>query len=276
MFNLFRKYKIKGIYLFAFIIIFLVILMALFPGIFTRIDPNKIVGDSLISPSKKYIFGTDDIGRDIFSRIIHGTRNTLYVGLGSSILSALFGIPLGLISGYFGGKTDLIIMRILDALMSFPAILFAVLIIAVTGANASSLVFAIAVINFPRFARIVRSSTLYVKKMDFVLATKTFGAKTHYLIFNTILRNCLSPIVVQFTLLVATAILIEAGMSFIGLGIQPPNPAWGSMLYVSQLYIRKAWWYAFIPGFMIFIVVYSFNLFGDWLRDFSDPKKRTS
>lgn len=276
MFKIFRKYKIKGIYLFAFIVIFLVILMALFPAIFTRIDPNKILGKSLLRPSSQYLFGTDDIGRDIFSRTIYGTRNTLYVGLGSSILAALFGIPLGLISGYFGGKIDLIIMRILDALMSFPAMLFAVLIIAVTGANASSLVFAIAVINFPRFSRIVRSSTLSVKKIDFVLATKTFGAKTNYLLFNTILRNCLSPIVVQFTLLVATAILIEASMSFIGLGIQPPDPAWGSMLYVAQLYIRKAWWFAFIPGFMIFIVVYSFNLFGDWLRDFTDPKKRTS
>lgn len=276
MFKLLKKYKVRGIYLFVLIVISIVILMALLPKIFTRVSPYEIVDDSLLPPSAKHFFGTDEIGRDLFSRTVYGARNTMYVGIGSSLLAALIGIPLGLVSGYFAGKVDLVVMRILDAFMSFPAILLSILIIAVTGANANALVVAIAVVNFPRFARIVRSNTLYIKKVDFVEATRTFGAKTCYLLFTTILRNCLSPIVVQFTLLVAVAILIEASMSFLGLGIQPPSPAWGSMLHTAQLYIRSAWWYAFIPGFFIFILVYSFNLFGDWLRDFTDPRNRTT
>mgnify|MGYP001149041765 CR=1 FL=1 len=276
MIKFFRKYKIKGVYLFAFIIIGIVTLMTLFPKMFTRINPYELIDDSLLPPSAEHLFGTDEIGRDLFSRVIYGARNTMYVGLGATFFAALIGIPLGLVSGYFAGKVDLVIMRILDALMSFPAILLSVLIIAVTGANVNALVLAIAIVNFPRFARIVRSNTLYIKKNDFVEATKTFGAKTRYLMFATILRNCLSPIVVQFTLLVAVAILIEASMSFLGLGIQAPAPAWGSMLHTAQLYTRSAWWYAFVPGFFIFILVYSFNLFGDWLRDFTDPRKRTT
>ncbi len=129
-------------------------------------------------------------------------------------------------------------------------------------------------VNLPRFARIVRNNTLYTKRIDFVEATRVYGARRGYIMFRTILGNCLSPLVVQFTLLVAIAILIEASMSFLGLGIQPPTPAWGSMLNSAQLYLRRSWWYAFVSGFMIFIVVYSINIFGDWLRDFTDPRKR--
>lgn len=270
-----KKYKLKGIYLFSLFVIVIVLLMAIFPGLFTKYDPYELIANSLLPPSKDHIIGTDELGRDLFARIIYGARNTMYVGLASSLLAVVIGTPIGLIAGYYGGKVDLVLMRILDSFMSFPAILLAVLIISVTGANANSLVFTIAIVNFPRFARIVRSNTLFVKKMDYVEASKTFGAKGPYILFKTILGNCLSPIVVQFTLLVAVAILVEASMSFLGLGIQPPEPAWGSMLNTAQLYLRKAWWYAFIPGFMIFILVYSMNILGDWLRDFTDPRKRT-
>lgn len=273
--NIFKKYKLKGVYLFSFLVVALVIMMSLFPGLFTKYDPYELIANSLLSPSKEHIIGTDELGRDLFARIIYGARNTMYVGLTSSLLAVFIGTPIGLIAGYYGGKIDLFLMRILDSFMSFPAILLAVLIISITGANANSLVFTVAIVNFPRFARIVRSNTLFIKKMDYVEANKTFGAKGPYILFKTILGNCLSPIVVQFTLLVAVAILVEASMSFLGLGIQPPEPAWGSMLNTAQLYLRKAWWYAFIPGFMIFILVYSMNILGDWLRDFTDPRKRT-
>jgi len=271
----FKRYKIRGIYLFAFAVLLLIVLMTLVPGLFTGHDPYELMSDDLLPPSRQHLLGTDELGRDLFARIVYGTRNTMYVGLGSSLLAVLIGIPIGLAAGYIGGALDSVLMRILDAFMSFPAILLAVLIISVTGANANALIVTIAVVNFPRFARIVRGNTLYIKRIDYVEATRTFGAGRTYLMFRTILTNCLSPIVVQFTLLVAVAILIEASMSFLGLGIQPPVPAWGSMLHTAQLYLRKAWWYAFIPGFMIFVVVYSMNIFGDWLRDFTDPKKRS-
>ena len=275
MINFLKKYKLRGIYLFAFVVLLVILLMTLFPRLFTNIDPLELVNDSILPPTSEHYFGTDEIGRDIFSRIVYGARNTMYVGIGSSLLALIIGIPIGLIAGYFGGKVDLVIMRFLDSFMAFPAILLSILIISVTGANATALVIAIAFVSFPRFSRIVRSNTLYIKKIDYVEATKTFGAGTMYLMFVTILRNCFSPIIIQFTLNVAVAVLIEASMSFLGLGIQPPSPAWGSMLHAAQLYIRHAWWYAFISGLMIFILVYSINLFGDWLRDFTDPKRRT-
>lgn len=276
MVSFLRKYKVQGTYLFALMVITIVTLMSLCPQLFTRVNPYEIVDGSLLPPSMRHFFGTDEIGRDLFSRVVYGARNTMYVALGATALALLIGVPVGLITGYFGGKIDLVLMRILDAFMSFPAILLSVLIIAATGASVNALVITIAIVNFPRFARIVRGETLWIKKADFVEATRTFGASTKYLMFVTILRNCLSPIVVQFTLLAASAILIEASMSFLGLGIQPPAPAWGSMLHAAQLYVRKAWWYAFIPGFFIFVLVYSFNLFGDWLRDFTNPRKRTA
>jgi peptide/nickel transport system permease protein len=270
-----KRYGITGIYLFSFVVILAVLLMMLVPGLLTRHDPNALEGDNLQPPTLTHILGTDEVGRDLFARIVYGARNSMYVGLGSSLLAVLIGIPLGLLAGFFGGWIDLVLMRVLDSFMAFPAMLLSVLIISVTGASATALTVTIALVNFPRFARIVRGNTLSIKKVDYVEATRTFGASSSYIMFRTILSNCLSPIVVQFTLLVATAILIEAGMSFVGLGIQPPAPAWGSMLHTAQLYLRRAWWYAFVPGFMIFIVVYAINVFGDWLRNITDPKRRT-
>jgi peptide/nickel transport system permease protein len=256
-------------------VLFFVLLMTVAPRLLTRYDPSKLESDNLQPPTFAHILGTDELGRDLFARIVYGARNSMYVGLGSSLLAGLIGIPLGLLAGFFGGKTDLVVMRVLDSFMAFPAILLSVLIIAVTGASATALTVTIALVNFPRFARIIRGNALSIKKIEYVEATRTFGARPSYIMFRTILGNCLSPIVVQFTLLVAMAILIEAGMSFLGLGIQPPAPAWGSMLHTAQLYLRRAWWYAFVPGFMIFVVVYAINIFGDWLRNITDPKRRT-
>jgi peptide/nickel transport system permease protein len=274
--KLMTKYHIRGIYFFAFVVLAIIILVSLFPGLFTRYSPYELVDDDLLPPSVSHLLGTDEIGRDVYARVVYGARTTMYVGVGSSILAVLIGIPFGLIAGYFSGINDLVIMRVLDSFMAFPAILLSVLIISVTGANSTALIFTISLVNFPRFARIVRSNTLYIKKIEFVEAARVNGASNFYIMFKSIFLNCISPIVVQFTLLVAVAILIEASMSFLGLGVQPPQPAWGSMLNTAQLYLRKSWWYAFAPGFLIFILVYSVNIFGDWLRDFTDPKKRSS
>ena len=271
-----KKKNIKFTTIFAIVIISIVLLMAIFPKLLTSYDPLGLDLDHVLeAPSGAHLFGTDEYGRDILSRAIYGTRNTMMVGLGSSILAALLGIPLGLIAGYFGGKIDNIIMRILDAFLSFPALLLAILVITIFGASAISLVFTIAIVNFPRFSRIVRSSVLSLKEREFVEANKASGAGWPYILFRTILPNCISSITVQFSLLTAVAILTEAGMSFMGLGIQPPDPAWGSMLYYSQMYLSSAIWYCLVPTAFIFLVVLSINFLGDALRDWFDPMKQS-
>jgi peptide/nickel transport system permease protein len=266
--------KIKFTTVFASIILFIVLLMTLFPQYLTSYDPLELdLPNKLQGPSAAHWFGTDEYGRDIMSRIIYGARNTIYVGLGSSLLAALIGIPLGLIAGYFGGVVDSIIMRLLDAFQSFPSMLLAILLITIFEPSPTALVITISVVNFARFSRIVRSNVLSIKEREFVEANRAFGAKTPYILFCTILPNCISAITVQFSLLTATAILIEAGMSFIGLGIQPPEPAWGSMLFYANKYLNNTVWYAIAPTTTIFLVVLSINLFGDAMRDWFDPMK---
>lgn len=270
-----KKKRIKATTLFALIILGLVIIMALFPSLLTTYQPLELDMDHLLeAPSTAHFLGTDEYGRDILCRIIYGSRNTIAVGIGSSLLAALIGIPLGLVAGYQGGILDSVIMRILDAFLSFPAMLLAILVITICGASAQSLILTIAIVNFPRFSRIVRSNVLSLKEREFVEANRAFGAKKSYILFRTILPNCISAITVQFSLLTATAILIEAGMSFVGLGIQAPEPAWGSMLYYSQMYIDQAIWYVLAPTACIFLVVLAINLFGDALRDWFDPMKQ--
>ncbi|HHW32285.1 MAG TPA: ABC transporter permease [Clostridiaceae bacterium] len=272
--NGFKIRKIKFTTLFSSIILFIVLLMALFPQYLTSYDPLELdMPNKLQGPSADHWLGTDEYGRDIMARIIYGARNTMYVGLGSSILAALIGIPLGLIAGYFGGIVDSIIMRILDAFQSFPSMLLAILLITIFEPSPTALVITISVVNFARFSRIVRGNVLSLKEREFVEANKAFGAKTPYILFRTILPNCISSITVQFSLLTATAILIEAGMSFIGLGIQPPKPAWGSMLFYANKYLNNTVWYAIAPTATIFLVVLSINLFGDAMRDWFDPMK---
>ncbi len=269
-----KKRRVKFINVFAIVILSIVLAMVLFPQFMTRYDPLALDLDHILeAPGRLHWLGTDEYGRDMMSRIIYGSRNTIAVGIGSSILAALIGIPLGLIAGYRGGMIDNIIMRILDTFLSFPAMLLAILVITIFGSSATSLILTIAIVNFPRFSRIVRGNVLSLKEREFVEANRAAGASRMYILFKTILPNCISAITVQFSLLTATAILIEAGMSFMGLGIQPPEPAWGSMLFYSQLYIDQALWYVFSPAVCIFLVVLSINFFGDALRDYFDPMK---
>jgi ABC-type dipeptide/oligopeptide/nickel transport systems, permease components len=269
------KVKLKFTTVFSLIVLLIVILMALFPGLFTPYNPLEVNMDvQLKGPSLAHLVGTDEYGRDILCRIIYGAQTSMEVGIGSTIFAGLIGVILGLIAGYFQGISDSIIMRILDAFLSFPALLLAILVITIFKASALSLIISIAVVNFPRFARIVRGNVLSLKSREFVEANRAFGAGNMYIMLRTMLPNCASSIIVQGSLMTAVAIIIEAGMSFLGLGIQPPQPAWGSMLSYSQIYLDQAPWYALAPGITIFLVVLSINLMGDALRDFFDPVKK--
>ncbi len=271
---MFRYVRITTIV--AAIIMSVAIMMALFPSIFTSYDPLQIDPlNKLQAISQEHICGTDEYGRDIWSRIVYGCKNSLQVGFGAAFLAVILGVPLGLTAGWCGGILDSLIMRIMDAFQSFPAVLLAILIMTMFQPSALTLILTIAIVNFPYFARIVRSNVLYIKEAEYVEATRSFGAGTPYLLMQTILPNCFSAIIVQFSLLAATAILLEAGLSFLGLGLQPPEPAWGSMLSYAKSYVDSCTNYIIAPTVAIFMVVLSINLLGDALRDFFDPKNKT-
>lgn len=267
--------KMNFVTTFAFIVLLIVIGMVLFPSLFTSYDPLEVdMTKKLLGPCAEHWLGTDEYGRDIFCRIVYGARSSVLVGLGTAALSALIGVPLGLIAGYFGGWIDNVIMRIMDAFQSFPSILLAILLSTIFSTSVQSLILTISAVSFPRFAKLVRTNVLVIKKQDYVAAAQIAGVSKIYILFNTILRNCMSVVVVQFSMLTATAILIEAGMSFLGLGLQPPAPAWGSMLFYANKYINSNIAYVLSPTFTIFLVVLSINLLGDALRDKLDPKKK--
>lgn len=268
--------KIKLTTIIAAIILFIAVLMAFVPSIFTRYDPLAVSPLNRLQPiSAEHIFGTDEYGRDIWCRIVYGARNSLEVGFGAAALAMVLGVPLGLIAGWKGGIADSMIMRVMDAFQSFPAVLLAILFISVFDPSVITLVLTIALVNFPYFARIVRSNVLAIKATEYIEATRAFGARTLYLLFRSILPNCASAIIVQFSLLTANAILLEAGLSFLGLGIQPPAPSWGGMLSYAKAYVDSAVNYILAPTAAIFLVVLSINLIGDALRDALDPKSRT-
>ena len=267
--------KIKVTTLIASVILAAAILMALVPSLFTKYDPLAVDPlNRLQHVSAEHIFGTDEYGRDIWSRIVFGARNSLEVGFGAALLAMVLGVPLGLLAGWKGKLTDSVIMRIMDAFQSFPAVLLAILFITIFDPSVITLVLTIALVNFPYFSRIVRSNVLAIKETEYIEATRAFGAGSLYLLFRSILPNCVSAIIVQFSLLTANAILLEAGLSFLGLGIQPPAPSWGGMLSYAKAYIDSTINYILAPTAAIFLVVLSINLIGDALRDALDPKSR--
>ena len=270
-----KRIKVNVVTVFAAAVLTVVLLMVLFPSLFTSYDPLEVdMTKRLLGPSGGHVLGTDEYGRDIFCRIVYGARSSVCVGLGTALLSALIGVPLGLIAGYYGGVADNVIMRVMDAFQSFPSILLAILLSSILETSVFSLILTISAVSFPRFAKLVRGNVLVVKKKDFVAAAQVAGVGKGYILFNTILRNCMSVVVIQFSMLTATAILIEAGMSFLGLGLEPPAPAWGSMLFYANKYVNSSLSYVLSPTFTIFLVVLSINLLGDALRDKLDPKKK--
>lgn len=255
------------------IIIGAYLLMMIVAPLVSPYDPYDIsLEDKLTPPSIEHWMGTDDKGRDIFSRILYGSRLSIGVGFASVLFGAFFGISLGLIAGYYGKWVDTIVSRILDVMLAFPGILLALAIISALGPGLINVTIAVGVFSIPLFARIVRGSTMEVKKLEYIDAIRTIGANDFTIIFKHILPNVLSPIIVQGSMRLATAILSAAGLSFLGLGAQPPSPEWGAMLSSGRDFLFSAPYMAIFPGLMISILVLGFNLFGDGLRDALDPK----
>ncbi len=260
----------------GFILIVSFILMALFAPLLTPFEPNaQDISIRKTAPFiGKHILGTDDFGRDLLTRIIYGSRISLVIGTISVGISLSFGILIGLISGYFGGWTDKIIMRFIDIMLAFPYILLTIVIVALLGPSLINAMIAIGISQIPSYARVVRASVLAEKENDYVTAERSLGASDFELMFKSILPNCIAPIFVQATLGIGNAILSSAALSFLGLGAQPPTPEWGLMIASSREFVTSAWWIVTFPGVAILLTVVGFNLLADGLRDVLDPRMR--
>jgi dipeptide transport system permease protein len=223
-----------------------------------------------------HILGTDAVGRDILSRLIYGARFSLFIGLVVVTISVVSGVLIGLIAGYFRGKVDTFIMRIMDIILAFPSLLLALVLVAVLGPGLLNAMIAISLVNQPHFVRLTRAAVMTEKSKDYVVGSKVAGAGTLRLMFLTILPNCLAPLIVQATLAFSAAILDAAALGFLGMGAQPPTPEWGTMLAEAREFIQRAWWVVTFPGLAILITVLAINLMGDGLRDALDPKLKRS
>ena len=270
--NRFLRNKLAVIGLFIFVLIMLAAIVAPLIASYDA-DAIKInVPNRLQSPSLKHLFGTDELGRDILARIVHGARISLVVGCAAIAVALFLGGALGAIAGYSGGKIDDVIMRCMDVFLCLPDVLLALAIVAAFGTNLVNLTIAIGLAFTPKFSRVVRSAVMTVRGVEYVEAARTIGATNTHIVAGHVLINCFGPIMVQVTLYVANAILTIAAMSFIGLGIQAPIPEWGNMLASGRVYMRDHAYIVMAPGLAIFLTILSLNLLGDGLRDALDPR----
>ncbi|MHB1133544.1 MAG: ABC transporter permease [Chloroflexota bacterium] len=257
----------------VFVLLFFIVIAVIAPVI-SPYDPIiQHSGDELKGPNAQYWLGTDEFGRDLLSRIIWGTRISLTVGLISVFIGFAFGATTGLISGYLGGWVDAVINRLWDCLLSFPTILLGIAVVLVTGPGAVNAAIAVGISNIPVFARLARSCALTEKERDYVLAARTLGSDNMRIVFKHIMPNALSPLLVQSAVAMAFAVLLEASLSFLGLGAQPPEPSWGSMLSYSRQFLRVASWYGIFPGVALTLMLVGLNYFSDAVRDALDPRQ---
>lgn len=255
--------------------ILLIVIVSLFASVIAPFSPEKMYTDAILqSPNATYFFGTDEFGRDIFSRIIYGAQVSVKVSVIAVGIGATLGLIFGLISGYFQGKVDSIIMRVMDVLFAFPDILLALAIVAVLGANITNTMIAIGIVFTPVFTRTVRAATISIKENEYIQSAVAIGVRPFQIIIRHVLPNIIAPFIVQVTLALSGAILTEAALSFLGLGVQPPNPSWGSMLNESRTYMEFAPWTIIFPAAAIVMTIFCFNLLGDSLRDILDPKMK--
>jgi len=276
-----RRFRKNKLALTGMIVLITLVLIALSTIVIDLVTDNAIYNNKVIKqnlrlrlqgPSKDHIFGLDEFGRDIFMRMIWAVRYSLFMGTIAIALSTIVGVILGSIAGYYGKVTDNIIMRFMDVLLAIPSMLLATAIVAALGTSLTNVLIAIAISYVPTFARTVRASVLTIKDQEFIEAARAIGASDLRIIFKYILPNSMAPLIVQATLGVAGAILSIAGLSFLGLGIQPPTPEWGSMLSSARSYIREGWHITVIPGLGIMITILALNVMGDGLRDALDPR----
>jgi peptide/nickel transport system permease protein len=254
------------------VVILALILVAILAPVLSPYDPTSQAAKRLLPPSAEHLLGTDHLGRDLLSRIIYGSRISLYVGLLATGLATLIGIPFGVLAGYLGGTFDNIVMRIVDILLAFPGLVLAIVLAGLLGPNITNAMIAIGVVSAPSFARVARGSVLSVKQELYVEAARMIGCQNGRILWSHVLTNILAPLIVLATVRMSTAILTEAGLSFLGLGTQPPTASWGIMLNDGRRYMELAPWVAVFPGLAIAITVLAFNFLGDGLRDALDPR----
>lgn len=257
------------------VILIVIILGAILASFIAPYDPLEMhPDDPLLSPSWKYIMGTDELGRDMFSMLLHAARVSLVVATGSEVIAIALGMPLALVAGYKGGLVDDAIMRLMDGFLAFPGILIGLVIAAMFGRTVQNLLVAIGIMNMPYLVRIMRAAAVVEREKEYVVAAQAIGASDWYIMRRTILFNCVSPLIVQISFGMAVAILIESALSFLGLGVQPPRESWGTLLATGYIYLRVNPWLVTLPGLFIFLTTWSLNTLGDALRDSLDPRLR--
>ena len=263
----------------GFFIVFIVFLVAIFAPVLAPHDPAAINAANMLKPpfwmeggSTANLLGTDFLGRDILSRIIYGSQVSLLVGITSVVVAGIIGVTIGLIAGYYGGFIDNLLMRVVDSFLAIPTILFALVILTIFGPSIVTLIFVLGATNWVNYARLVRGEVLSIKERDYVRAAHSIGVKNYKIIIRHLLPNVVSTFIVISTLSVATTIILEASLSFLGLGIQPPDVSWGLILSDGRDYLATSWWLATFPGIAITITVLGIIFLGDWLRDILDPR----
>lgn len=275
--QIWHRYKKRPSAMAGLIILIVLILVAIFADVlydYEGVALAQNVSERFMKPCAEHIFGTDDYGRDILARVVHGSRLSLGIGFSSIMFSTIIGTAIGAVAGFVGGKLDNVIMRIMDILMAIPSILMAMIIVAVFNTSAVTIALALGIANIPTFTRVARGAVLTVREKEYIESARAIGETNGSIILKHILPNCFAPIVVQFTVSLAMTILSVSGLSYLGMGIQAPAPEWGSMLSGSRAYLSNASYMAIFPGLAIVLTILSLNLIGDGIRDATDPKLR--